>query len=96
MWYVDLLGYVGSFLLATMTLPQTLKIYLSKSANDVSYVMIGMLAVGYAFFLAYGVLLPFIPIVSSTSLSLFNLSLLFGFKLRYREKRTPVSSCSPV
>jgi MtN3 and saliva related transmembrane protein len=84
--YVDILGFIGSFLLAFMAIPQIYAIYKRKSADDIAYGMLVMLGFGYMLFLIYGILLPSTPIIASTSLSLFNLIVLICMKFTYTPK----------
>jgi MtN3 and saliva related transmembrane protein len=81
--YVEVVGYIGSFTLAFMTLPQIINTYKTKSAKDLSYGMLGMMMVGYSFFLTYGILIYAIPIISSISLSILNCSILISMKRYY-------------
>lgn len=93
MIYIDILGYIGAFTLALITIPQIYTLYKSKSGDDLSFGMLGMMAFGYIIFEAYGILLPSIPIIASTLLSLFNLTILTAMKIYYaRAKPLPITS----
>lgn len=78
--YIDIIGYVGSFTLSLTYIPQIISIYRTKSAKDLSYIMICMLIVGYIIFLTYGVLIMSIPLIVSISISLANCIHLFILK----------------
>jgi MtN3 and saliva related transmembrane protein len=70
--YIEIIGYVGSFILAFMSVPQIINVYKTKSAKDLSYGMFIMLFIGYIFFMLYGILIHSIPIISSVALSICN------------------------
>ena len=70
--YIDIIGYIGSFTLSLTYIPQIIDIYKTKSAKDLSYLMIIMLIIGYIVFLAYGILIMSIPLIVSISISLAN------------------------
>lgn len=78
--YIDIIGYIGSFTLSLTYIPQIISIYKTKSAKDLSYLMISMLIIGYIIFLVYGVLIMSIPLIVSISISLVNCIHLFILK----------------
>ena len=78
--YIEIIGYIGSFMLSLTYIPQIINIYKTKSAKDLSYLMIIMLIIGYIIFLAYGVLIMSIPLIVSISISLVNCIHLFVIK----------------
>ena len=53
---VTLIGIVASFLTATASIPQLLKIIRSRKANDISRVMVAALVVGLGLWVCYGLL----------------------------------------
>ena len=81
--HVEIIGYIGSFMLSLMAIPQIVSVYKTKSAADLSYGMMAMLMIGYTFFLTYGVLIMSIPIIASVSLSVVNCLVLIGLKHKY-------------
>ena len=93
--YIDIIGYIGSFTLSLTYIPQIISIYRTKSAKDLSYVMICMLIIGYIIFLAYGILIMSIPLIVSISISLANCIHLFILKsvILLRNKLNAIASC---
>lgn len=81
--YVDIIGFIGSFTLSSMAIPQIITTYKRKSAEDISYGMLFLLLLGYSVMMAYGVLLPSLPIVTSLCLSIFNNIVLIVLKIKY-------------
>lgn len=89
--YVDIIGFIGSFTGSSMTIPQIIKTYKQKSAKDISYGMLLTLLIGNCILMAYGILLPSLPIVSSLALSIFTNMILIGLKVRYDGCEMPSS-----
>jgi MtN3 and saliva related transmembrane protein len=81
--YVEVIGYIGSFVLSFMAIPQIYNIWRTKSAKDLSYGMLAMLMIGYILFLTYGVLIWSIPIVTSIAFSITNCSIMIALKWKY-------------
>jgi MtN3 and saliva related transmembrane protein len=84
----EIVGYIGSFTLSLMAIPQIISVYKTKSAKDLSYGMLVVLLVGYIVFLAYGILLYSIPIISSICLSIVNCIHLLILKYIYDTRKT--------
>ncbi|MCW3088035.1 MAG: hypothetical protein JWQ78_1421 [Sediminibacterium sp.] len=84
---VTTIGIAASVLTATSLLPQLVKIYREKKANDISLYMLGVLFAGVALWIYYGILKKDMIIVAANSLSLvLNLAIVV-LSIRYREKK---------
>lgn len=81
--HAEIIGYIGSFTLSFMALPQIYTIYKTKSSNDLSYGTLAMLMIGYILFAIYGILISSLPIMTSLSLSIVNCIILIGLKYKY-------------
>ena len=80
----DLLGYVAGFLTTAAFVPQVLKIYRSKSADDVSLATFIAFTTGVALWLAYGVLLQEVPMVLWNGITLVLAAAILAMKLKYK------------
>lgn len=84
MTFIDALGLAAGTLTTISFIPQVLKIWVSKSAEDVSYLMFGVFSVGVTLWLAYGVALGAWPIVAANVVTLALSILVLVLKYRYR------------
>ncbi len=84
MTFIDALGLAAGTLTTISFVPQVLKIWVSKSAEDVSYLMFGVFSVGVTLWLAYGVALGAWPIVAANVVTLALSILVLVLKYRYR------------
>jgi MtN3 and saliva related transmembrane protein len=63
--------------------PQVLKIYRTKSARDVSYLMFGVFSTGVLLWLIYGVLIGSAPIIAANVVTLLLALSVIVLKIRY-------------
>lgn len=83
---IDLLGLAAGSLTTVSFVPQVLKIWRSKSGNDVSYGMFSLFSLGVSLWLAYGLLLKSMPIIAANAVTLVLALLVLYLKFRYRAK----------
>lgn len=83
---IDLLGLAAGSLTTVSFVPQVLKIWRSKSGNDVSYGMFLLFSLGVSLWLAYGLLLKSMPIIAANAVTLLLALLVLYLKFRYRTK----------
>ena len=91
MTYIDadptaLLGMVAATLTTCAYLPQLLKIWKSKSAGDMSWVMLIVLCAGVALWLAYGVAIHDMPVIVTNTLTLLFIFTISTLKVIYRPR----------
>jgi MtN3 and saliva related transmembrane protein len=79
---VDTLGYIAAFFATGSFLPQVLKTWRTRSAEDLSWLMLATHIVGLSLWLAYGVLLRAAPIVAANAVGVFLDVVLIVLKLR--------------
>jgi len=65
------------------------KIWLTKSADDVSYLMFGIFSVGVVLWLAYGISLGAMPIIIANVVTLVLSLLVIALKMRYGRRPRP-------
>ncbi len=83
--YIKLLGLVAGTITSVTFLPQVIRIYKTKSAKDISSAMLGMLIVGVAMWLAYGIAVNDIAIMYTNGMVLFLSLIMLYFKFRFKE-----------
>ncbi|MBD2299788.1 MULTISPECIES: SemiSWEET transporter [Nostocales] len=82
--FLTILGLVAGGLTTIAFLPQMFKIWKSKSAKDVSFVMLITFMSGLLLWLIYGITLQALPIIIANAISfIFNLIILC-LKLKYK------------
>lgn len=84
----EVLGLVAGALTTIAFVPQVLRILRTRSAHDISWLLFGILAVGSALWLWYGMRVGSFPLVVTNVITLTLQLLIFGLKWRYgRGKR---------
>ncbi|BAZ28759.1 hypothetical protein NIES4074_11930 [Cylindrospermum sp. NIES-4074] len=84
--FITLLGLFAAILTTISFLPQMLKIWRSKSAKDVSLIMLITFMSGLFLWLIYGIILGAWPIILANGVTLgFNFIILW-LKIRYRKR----------
>jgi MtN3 and saliva related transmembrane protein len=80
---VETLGMIAGTLTTIAFVPQVLKIYQTKSAKDVSYLMFSIFSTGIVLWLIYGILIRSAPIIASNVVTLTLALIIILLKLRY-------------
>ena len=84
--YVDLIGFSAALLTTIAFLPQLLKTWKTKSADDVSIVMLILFITGLICWIIYGLNIHSIPILIANIITfIFNFSILI-LKISYAKK----------
>jgi MtN3 and saliva related transmembrane protein len=82
--FITILGLVAASLTTFSFLPQMIKTWQTKSAKDVSFVMLISFNIGIFLWLIYGLYLSALPIILANGVTLvFNLIILW-LKIKYR------------
>jgi len=84
--HVDWLGLLAGTLTTVAFVPQVLKIWLTRSADDVSYLMFGIFSVGIVLWLAYGIALGALPIIVANVVTLVLSIMVIALKVRYSRR----------
>ncbi|MFB2933645.1 SemiSWEET transporter [Aerosakkonemataceae cyanobacterium BLCC-F154] len=80
---IDFLGFLAASLTTIAFLPQLVKTWKTKSAGDVSLVMLFTFCMGVFLWLLYGIFIQSWPVITANFLTLiFNL-LILSLKIRY-------------
>lgn len=81
---VTVLGFLAGTLTTIAFVPQVLKIWQSKSANDISWAMIIIFNIGVALWLVYGIILNALPLILANLITLILSLMMLVLKWRYR------------
>jgi MtN3 and saliva related transmembrane protein len=81
---ITILGLVAASLTTFSFLPQLLKTWQTKSAKDVSFVMLICFNLGILLWLIYGIYLSALPIIFANAVTLFFNLIILWLKIRYR------------
>jgi len=89
--FTTVLGLVAGALTTIAYLPQLIKTWKSKSAEDLSWSMLITLCVGIVLWLIYGTYVHDLPVILANVVTLMLSSVILVLKLRYsRLKKTTV------
>jgi MtN3 and saliva related transmembrane protein len=89
--FTTVLGLVAGALTTIAYLPQLIKTWKSKSAEDLSWSMLITLCVGIVLWLIYGTYVHDLPVILANIVTLVLSSIILVLKLRYsRAKKTTV------
>jgi MtN3 and saliva related transmembrane protein len=80
----DAVGLLAGLLTTIALIPQAMKIWKSRSAQDVSLKMFVAFSVGIALWLAYGILMRELPMILWNSVSLALAMAILAMKLKFR------------
>jgi MtN3 and saliva related transmembrane protein len=81
---IDTLGWIAGTLTTIAFFPQVLKTWRSKSAKDVSLVMMITFCTGVLLWLVYGLAIQALPVVVCNLVTLVLGALIVILKIRYR------------
>jgi MtN3 and saliva related transmembrane protein len=82
--FITLLGLFAATLTTSAFLPQMFKTWQTKSAKDVSYVMLITFMSGLFLWLVYGIYLKSLPIILANGVTLFFNLIILWLKIKYR------------
>ncbi|MDZ8189894.1 MAG: SemiSWEET transporter [Nostoc sp. ChiSLP02] len=82
--FLTILGLAAATLTTIAFLPQMFKTWQTKSAKDVSFVMLITFNIGVLLWLIYGIYLQALPIILANSFTLFFNLIILWLKIRYR------------
>ncbi len=81
---IELIGLTAGILTTAAFIPQVMKIYRTKSGEDVSARMMTLFSAGIVLWLVYGVLLRSLPLILSNVFTLLLSLAILVLKIRYR------------
>ena len=81
--HTDILGGIAGTLTTLAFLPQVIRIWKTKSTQDISLGMFVVLCTGIFLWVLYGIFLHAIPVILSNVVTLILALIILGFKLKY-------------
>ena len=88
----DVFGYIGCVFLVITLVPQLIKTYKTKKADDISPLFVVFALLTTIIYLTYGILINELPIVTANSILLFQNFLLLYFKYIYRNNISEIKN----
>ena len=82
--FINTLGLAAGTLTTIAFLPQMFQIWRTKSAKDVSYIMLIIFMSGLFLWLIYGIILGALPVILANGVSLFFNLIILWLKIKYR------------
>jgi MtN3 and saliva related transmembrane protein len=82
--FTTILGLIAATLTTFSFIPQMIKTWQSKSAKDVSYIMLITFNIGIFLWLIYGISLQALPIILANGATLFFNIIILWLKIKYR------------
>jgi MtN3 and saliva related transmembrane protein len=81
--YIEIMGYVAGVLTTVAYLPQLIRTFRTKCANDLSYIMLAVLSLGVWLWCLYGFLISSLPVVLANFFTGIFTCAILALKLRY-------------
>ena len=81
---VTIIGLLAATLTTIAFLPQLWRIWKTKSARDVSYLMLVVFMSGLFLWLVYGIILGALPVILANSITLFLNMIILWLKIKYK------------
>ena len=78
------IGFFAAFCTTIAFLPQAVKVYKTKSTKDISLLMFVIFPVGVASWLAYGVYLNDLPLITANTITLILSLFILFYKIKYK------------
>ncbi|AFZ55740.1 SemiSWEET transporter [Anabaena cylindrica FACHB-243] len=82
--FITILGFAAGLLTTIAFLPQMFQTWKTKSAKDVSFVMLITFMTGLFLWLIYGIILGAVPIIMANGITLFFNFIILWLKIKYR------------
>jgi MtN3 and saliva related transmembrane protein len=79
----SVIGFLAGLLTTGANVPQVIKTYKNKSADDLSLRMVSSLAVGLALWIVYGFLTKSAPLIAANAAGFILVTALVVMKLKY-------------
>ena len=83
---IEIFGYIGTFFVISINIPLCIKVYRSKSTNDLSMTTFILTLLAGIFYLIYGIFINKIPLILCNVVICIITSFLVYFKIIYDKK----------
>ncbi len=85
--YITTLGLVAGVLTMIAYLPQLIKTWKSKSADDLSWSMLIILCTGIVLWLVYGIYIHNLPVIAANVVTFVFATIILVLKIRYKNEK---------
>lgn len=82
--YVEIIGLVAAFCTTISFLPQAIKTIRSKDTSGISLTMYAIFVTGTLAWLAYGLLLPSLPVIIGNLITSAFAGVILAYKIKYK------------
>jgi MtN3 and saliva related transmembrane protein len=82
--YIKILGLLAGTITSITFIPQVVQIWKTKSAKDISVVMLSLLITGVSLWLTYGIIMKDVAIIYTNSMVLLMSMMMLYFKFRFK------------
>jgi MtN3 and saliva related transmembrane protein len=82
--YIKILGLLAGTITSITFVPQVVHIWKTKSAKDISIIMLSLLIIGVSLWLTYGIIMKDVAIIYTNSMVLLMSLLMLYFKFRFK------------
>jgi uncharacterized protein with PQ loop repeat len=89
---IDIFGYIGALLVISVNIPLCIKVYQTKSTQDLSMLTFILTLFAGIFYLIYGILISKCPIIICNAVIVMIAIILIFFKLKYDKNNSLYSS----
>ena len=83
MFSPEILGFIGGGLVTCSLIPQLIRVFKLRSANEISILFTTLLLLGLILWLAYGIYLELPPVILWNAIAIGLVAVLFWAKLKY-------------
>jgi MtN3 and saliva related transmembrane protein len=88
-WVTELIGLLAGFCTTLSLVPQLHRMWRSKSAHDLSLAMFFVFGVGVVLWLLYGISIRSLAVISTNSVSLVLVVVIYSLALHYEHTGSP-------
>lgn len=82
--YIKLIGFAAAFCTTVSFFPQLVKVWKTKSAEDISLRMFFLMTAGLLLWLLYGIFTNDLPLITANAISLILASTILGLRLKFK------------
>ena len=90
-WSVTVIGSIAATCTTAAFVPQVVRVWRLKSAQDISVVTFLAFSVGMAIWLVYGLLIDSLPVILANAVTLVLSLTIVALKLNYERARRPAT-----
>jgi MtN3 and saliva related transmembrane protein len=94
-WFSEVIGSTAAVCTTVAFLPQLIRVWRRKSAEDISLIMFLLFSAGVALWLVYGLRIGSFPVAAANAVTLALALAILVLKLRYSGRKAVLASATP-